>query len=187
MRFGFLPAENAFCRPVLPKPMNGMGNFVGFAKEDLTEADLLLDAVKKGVAAKSAPQALYDTAVESLVKLPGYTWAGIYIIEGADLVLKAWWGPQPTEHTRIPVGTGVCGAAAKSGRTEVVGDVSKDPRYLECFPTTKSEIVVPIKDGTRVYGEIDVDSDVLDAFGSEDQTFLEKLAFHMMLGVRGKV
>jgi len=167
--------------------MNGMGNFQGFAKEEATEADLLLAAMKKGVAAKSAPQALYDTAVESLAKMPRYTWAGIYMIEGPDLVLKAWRGPQATEHTRIPVGTGVCGAAAKSGRTEVVGDVSKDVRYLECFPSTKSEIVVPIKDGTRVYGEIDVDSDTLDAFGDKDKLFLEKLAFNLMLGVRGKV
>ena len=55
------------------------------------------------------------------------------------------------------------------------------------MPSTKSEIVVPIQDGTRVYGEIDVDSDELSAFGEKERLFLEKLAFQVMLGVRGKV
>ena len=105
-----------------------------------------------------------------------YDWVGIYWVEGPDLVLGPWKGPGPTEHTRIPIGTGVCGAAAASGRTEVVADVSKDPRYLACFPSTKSEIVVPIRAGTRVIGEIDIDGTELQAFGGEDQQFLEAVA-----------
>jgi len=118
---------------------------------------------------------------EAIVKLlnsavPAYSWVGIYAVEGKDLVLDSWVGPAATEHTRIPIGKGVCGYAAKSGRTEIVSDVSKDPRYLQCFLSTKSEIVVPITRGGAVLGEIDIDSDQLDAFSSVDREFLEAVA-----------
>ena len=73
-----------------------------------------------------------------------YSWVGIYLVEGDDLVLGPWKGPEATEHVRIPVGEGICGAAAATGETEVVDDVNADPRYLACFPSTRSEIVVPI-------------------------------------------
>jgi L-methionine (R)-S-oxide reductase len=108
--------------------------------------------------------------------VPHYSWVGIYWIEGSDLVLGAWNGPEATEHTRIPVGVGVCGAAAASGKTEVVGDVSADPRYLACFPSTRSEIVVPIFSDGTVIGEIDIDSSDLHVFGGDDQRFLERVA-----------
>jgi L-methionine (R)-S-oxide reductase len=108
--------------------------------------------------------------------VPHYSWVGIYWVEGSDLVLGAWNGPEATEHTRIPIGIGVCGAAAASGTTEVVGDVSLDPRYLACFPSTRSEIVVPIFSDGTVIGEIDIDSSALDAFGPDDQRFLERVA-----------
>jgi len=117
-------------------------------------------------------------ARETMVKLlnssiPTYSWVGIYVVEGNDLVLNAWAGPAATEHTRIPIGKGVCGFAAKAGRTEIVSDVSKDPRYLQCFLSTKAEIVVPISYKGTVVGEIDIDSDHLDAFSSVDREFLE--------------
>lgn len=109
-------------------------------------------------------------------RFPHYDWVGIYWVEGRDLVLGPWKGPVATEHARIPIGSGVCGAAAASGRTEVVDDVSKDPRYLACFPSTKSEIVVPIRAGSRVIGEIDIDGKELNAFDAADQEFLEAVA-----------
>ena len=105
-----------------------------------------------------------------------YSWVGIYLVEGDDLVLGPWQGPEPTEHTRIPVGQGVCGAAAASGVTEIVDDVNADPRYLACFPSTRSEIVVPIALDGRVVGEIDIDSDRPAAFGDDDREFLERVA-----------
>ncbi len=108
--------------------------------------------------------------------VPTYSWAGIYTVEGKDLVLDSWAGPAATEHTRIPIGKGVCGFAAKAGRTEIVSDVSKDPRYLQCFLSTKAEIVVPIFNGGTVVGEIDIDSDQLDAFSTLDREFLEAVA-----------
>lgn len=105
-----------------------------------------------------------------------YSWVGIYLVEGPDLVLGPWKGPQATEHVRIPVGQGVCGAAAASGRTEIVDDVNADPRYLACFASTRSEIVVPIAFQGTVVGEIDIDSDEPAAFGQEDKAFLERVA-----------
>ena len=113
-----------------------------------------------------------------------YSWVGIYLIEDGDLVLGPWRGPQATEHVRIPVGQGICGAAAASGRTEVVADVHADERYLACFPSTRSEIVVPISYDGRVVGEIDVDSDVPDAFTHEDRAFLERVALLISPHVR---
>ena len=105
-----------------------------------------------------------------------YSWVGIYLVESDDLVLGPWKGREATEHVRIPIGEGICGAAAASGRTEVVGDVASDERYLACFPSTRSEIVAPILFEGRVVGEIDVDSDVAAAFDEADRTFLERVA-----------
>jgi len=105
-----------------------------------------------------------------------YSWVGIYFVEEGDLVLGPWRGPEATEHVRIPVGQGVCGAAAASGETEIVDDVNADPRYLACSIETRSEIVVPIMAGAEVLGEIDIDSDHLAAFTAEDQTLLEAVA-----------
>jgi L-methionine (R)-S-oxide reductase len=115
-----------------------------------------------------------------------YSWVGIYLVEDDDLVLGPWKGPAATEHVRIPIGQGVCGAAAASGRTELVDDVNDDDRYLACFPSTRSEIVVPIAYEGRVVGEIDIDSDRPAAFGPEDQEFLERVALlisaHSLVG-----
>ena len=105
-----------------------------------------------------------------------YSWVGIYLVEGDELVLGPWRGPNATEHVRIPVGQGVCGAAAATGETEIVDDVNADPRYLACFPSTRSEIVVPIAHDGRVVGEIDIDSDRPAAFRAEDRELLERVA-----------
>lgn len=105
-----------------------------------------------------------------------YTWVGIYIVDGDNLVLGPWKGEQATEHVKIPIGKGICGSAAASGRTEIVPDVNADDRYIACFVSTKSEIVVPIKDNYKIIGEIDIDSDKKDAFTRSDKEFLEKIA-----------
>ncbi|MGN6564033.1 MAG: GAF domain-containing protein [Thermomicrobiales bacterium] len=121
--------------------------------------------------------ALYDGACRVLNEsVPNYNWVGIYLVEGDDLVLVAWRGPAPTEHVRIPLGQGICGAAASSGETIIVDDVNADPRYLACFLNTRAEIVVPIQDERMVYGEIDIDGDRVAAFGPVDRAFLEGVA-----------
>jgi L-methionine (R)-S-oxide reductase len=109
-------------------------------------------------------------------KINHYNWVGIYIVEKDDLILGPWRGEQATEHTKIPVGKGVCGSAAATGKTEIVPNVKEDNRYLECFIGTKSEIVVPIKKDGRILAEIDIDSNAEDAFTKKDKIFLEKIA-----------
>ena len=105
-----------------------------------------------------------------------YSWVGVYVVEGDDLVLAAWQGPEATAHVTIPIGEGICGSAAATGRTEVVDDVAADPRYLACFVSTRREIVVPIVVDGDVVGEIDIDSDEPSAFDADDQAFLEQVA-----------
>jgi len=108
-----------------------------------------------------------------------YNWVGFYMLEpGAHppvLVLQAFVGAM-TPHTRIPLNQGICGAAASSGKTIVVDDVSKDPRYLACSLETKSEIVVPIFIKGQVAGELDIDSHFSAAFGDEDKKLVQYCA-----------
>lgn len=104
-----------------------------------------------------------------------FHWTGVYLLEGDTLVLGPYVG-LPTEHLRIPLGTGICGAAAAERATIVVDDVRADSRFLACFVSTRSEIVVPILAGERVIGEIDVDSDSPAAFGPADREYLEQVA-----------
>ena len=105
-----------------------------------------------------------------------YSWVGIYIVKGNDLILGPWRGEYATEHTKIPIGKGICGSAAQSGKTELIPDVNKDSRYLACFVSMRSEIVVPIKKNKKIVGEIDIDSDIFNAFSKQDAFFLEKIA-----------
>jgi len=105
-----------------------------------------------------------------------FDWVGIYLVRGKDLVLEAYAGDEETEHVRIPIGLGICGSAAKQGETIVVPDVNKDPRYLMCFASTRSEIVVPIRGRNGVLGEIDIDSSRLSAFNERDREILEGAA-----------
>ena len=136
-----------------------------------------LNGVRAAIAEAAGPEAAAQRVVDLLHdRFPSYDWVGIYWVDGPDLALGPWTGPQATEHTRIPIGTGVCGAAAESGRTEIVGDVAADPRYLACFASTKSEIVVPIFEGGEVIGEIDIDGTDPDAFDATDARFLEEIA-----------
>lgn len=108
-----------------------------------------------------------------------YNWVGIYWVDGGELVLGPWSGPRATEHVRIPLDRGLCGAAVREGRTIIVDDVSQDPRYLACFLETHSEIVVPIRAEGKIIGEIDIDGDAVGAFDDSDREFLEQLADHI--------
>jgi L-methionine (R)-S-oxide reductase len=107
--------------------------------------------------------------------ISAYTWVGIYLLEGNELVLGPFVG-KPSPHTRIPLGRGICGAAAAEKTTIIVDNVNDDPRYLACSVETTSEIVVPIMHESTVLGEIDIDSDQPAAFGDEDRTLLEGIA-----------
>ncbi len=114
-------------------------------------------------------------AVALLKEQPDYTWVGIYLLDGNELVLGPYLG-KPSPHTRIPLGRGICGAAATEKQTIIVDDVNADPRYLACSIETKSEIVAPILFDGVVLGEIDIDSDRPAAFGDDDKQLVEAVA-----------
>ena len=122
---------------------------------------------------------LQEFCVEIIAeRLSYYNWAGFYMRDPGDenvLVLGPFRGA-PTEHVRIPVTEGICGAAVALGATMIVDDVSADPRYLACSLETRSEIVVPIRAGGKIVGEIDIDSHTINAFGTDDRSFLENCA-----------
>jgi len=125
--------------------------------------------------APSADAAMARTVALLKARMPHYTWVGIYLLSGNELVLGPFVG-KPSPHTRIPLGRGICGAAASEKATIIVDDVRADPRYLACSIDTQSEIVVPIMRGAEVLGEIDIDSDARAAFGAEDRRLLEAVA-----------
>jgi GAF domain-containing protein len=114
-------------------------------------------------------------------RLGHYDWVGFYMIEkgrpGEDpvLVLGPYVGAV-TEHKRIPLNKGICGAAASTGHTLVIDDVTQDPRYLACSIETKSEIVVPIMVKGEVVGELDIDSHTPAAFTADDRQLVEYCA-----------
>jgi L-methionine (R)-S-oxide reductase len=129
-----------------------------------------------------------DAALRAAVQLlkdnlQDYTWVGIYLLDGGELVLGPFLG-KPSPHTRIPLGAGICGAAAVEKQTIIVDDVNADPRYLACSLDTRSEIVVPIMRGDRVLGEIDIDSDRPAAFGGRDRELLERVASALATRIR---
>ena len=134
--------------------------------------DTILNAIAQ---APDAQAAMQETVRLLKEQLPHYTWAGIYLMDGDHLVLGPYLG-KPSPHTRIPLNQGICGAAASQKATIIVDDVNSDARYLACSIETKSEIVVPIMDGERVLGEIDIDSDRPAAFGADDRVLLEETA-----------
>ncbi len=142
----------------------------------------LLSDIRRAIAlAPDGLAAMRETVSLLKARRPHYTWVGIYLVEGDELVLGPYLG-KPSPHTRIPLGRGICGAAATERATIVVDDVNNDPRYLACSIETRSEIVVPIFAGgsggsTRwVLGELDIDSDQPAAFGPDDRALLEAVA-----------
>ncbi len=107
-------------------------------------------------------------------KIPYYNWVGFYFAKDEKLVLGPFCGDD-TEHKIISFGKGICGRVAKSEKTLIVQDVSREKNYLACSIKVKAEIVIPIiKDG-KFLGEIDIDSHYLSPFSNEDKEFLEKV------------
>ena len=121
--------------------------------------------------------ALQRLATALHAEVDHYDWFGFYLtVPGSrELALGPYEGAA-TDHLRIPFGRGVCGQAAEREETVVVDDVTQEANYLACSVETKSEIVVPIMEGDRVLGEIDIDSHRKNGFDESDREFLEELA-----------
>jgi GAF domain-containing protein len=104
-----------------------------------------------------------------------YTSVYLYMLSGDELVLEAHAGRE-TEHRRIPVGKGVCGTAVATGKDQNIGDVRAIENYIACNLFTRSELVVLIRRGDRILGQIDVDSDAPDPFTPEEEAEVKKVA-----------
>ena len=103
-----------------------------------------------------------------------YNWVGFYFKNGDKLELKL--GPyvgEPTDHTIIPFGKGICGQVAVSNQNFVVPDVAAQDNYIACSITVKAEIVIPIFVNGENVGQIDIDSNTPDPFTEADERFLE--------------
>ena len=105
--------------------------------------------------------------------LPDVNWAGFYLLQDHELILGPFQGKPAC--VRIPVGKGVCGFAAKQCETVIVPNVSEFPGHIACDPESKSEIVIPLFDGERVLGVLDLDSTSLGRFDDQDAEGLNEL------------
>jgi GAF domain-containing protein len=104
-----------------------------------------------------------------------HSWVGIYYLRGNTLELGPFSG-LPTLHTRITVGSGVCGTAVQERRNQVIGDVRQCDNYLCCSEAVRSEIVVLIWRNHEILGVIDIDSDEIESFGHKHEQDLDQVA-----------
>jgi L-methionine (R)-S-oxide reductase len=147
----------------------------GVAKEksalyrDLAEA---LDALLAGEPDRTANAA--NAAAAIFHSLPALNWAGFYFVRGEELVLGPFQGKPAC--VRIPLGRGVCGTAARERRSILVPDVEAFSGHIACDSTSRSELVIPLLDGERLLGVLDMDSPDLGRFDSADQAGCEALA-----------
>lgn len=134
-------------------------------------------AVLRGAFAREAGrQELLRIAAEKIQAAGSpYTSVYLYMLDGDELVLEAYAGRE-TEHTRIPVGKGVCGTAVSTGQDQNVGDVGSIGNYIACNIWTRSELVVLIRRGAAILGQIDIDSDVPDPFTPDEEAEVRKVA-----------
>ena len=140
------------------------------------DASRVIAALRGTFAKEASREELLRTAAERIRAAgPPYTSVYLYMLHGDELVLEAYAGRE-TEHTRIPVGTGVCGTAVASGKDQNVPDVTAVGNYLACNTWTRSELVVLIRRGSLVLGQIDVDSDVPDPFTPEEEAQVRQVA-----------
>src|SRR5215204_2006396 len=138
-----------------------------------------LKAEVEALVASDAPDEEVLGRVVSLVhdERPLWDWSGIYLLVDGTLVLGPFAGShEPPEHSRIEVGEGVCGTAVAEDRNQIVEDVREIDNYLACSLSTRSELVVLIRENGRIVGQFDIDSDERAAFTREDESLLEELA-----------
>ena len=140
------------------------------------QADRVIAALRGAFAREVGREALLRTAAEKIRAAGGpYTSVYMYMLHGNELVLEAYAGRE-TEHTRIAVGDGVCGTAVASGEDQNVPDVRAISNYIACNTWTRSELVVLIRRGAEILGQIDVDSDEPDPFTPAEEAEVRRVA-----------
>jgi GAF domain-containing protein len=138
----------------------------------------VLSEIDRELAAVSGAESSMDAAMRTIARqLPHYNWVGVYLLNGDTLELGPYVGAA-TDHTRIPVGRGVCGTAVAEDANQVIDDVRTLDNYLACSVETRSEIVVLIRDSRdgSILGQIDADGHAVGAFDASDEALLEEIA-----------
>jgi L-methionine (R)-S-oxide reductase len=140
------------------------------------DADRVIAALR-GAFARDAGRVELLTLAAERIRGAGapYTSAYLYMVHGDQLVLEAFAGRE-TEHTQIAVGHGVCGTAVATGLDQNVPDVRAVDNYIACNAWTRSELVVLIRRGSTILGQIDIDSDVPDPFTPDEEAAVRKVA-----------
>lgn len=140
--------------------------------------ELLLEFRAFALTASTAQSLMEHIAQRLHEKMTRYNWVGFYLVDPADpgVLLVGPFAGSFTPNARIPLDTGLCGAAATTGQTVVVDDVSKDPRYLSGSSMVNSEIVVPILVKAALAAELDVESYFAGTFDKPEQDFVEACA-----------
>ncbi|PYP14617.1 MAG: diguanylate cyclase [Gemmatimonadetes bacterium] len=141
-----------------------------------SEATKVVRALRAAQLHDESRQALLQMACERIRAWGApYTSVYAYMLDDNELVLEAHAG-RDTDHTRIPVGKGVCGTAVAEQRDQNVADVTAIGNYLACNVFTKSELVVLIRRGDHILGQIDIDSDVPNGFGEREHADIKEVA-----------
>lgn len=142
----------------------------------ILNADAVIRALQGAFARNVGRQGLLDL-VATRLRAAGSPYTGVYLymLHGDLLVLEAFDG-RPTDHTRIPVGHGVCGRAVAEGRDLNVPDVSQAEGYLACSIETRSELVVLVRRHDEILGQIDIDSDAVDGFDADEEAAVRAVA-----------
>ncbi|HEY3011323.1 MAG TPA: GAF domain-containing protein [Gemmatimonadales bacterium] len=139
-------------------------------------SDRVVAALRGAFARDEGREGLLRMAAEKIRAAgPPYTSVYLYMLHGNELVLEAYAGRE-TDHRRIPVGVGVCGTAVVSGEDQNVRDVRAVENYLACNAWTRSELVVLIRRGGMILGQIDIDSDVPDPFTPHEEAAVKRVA-----------
>jgi len=140
--------------------------------------ELLREFQEFAATAASAKAVMERIAQRLHEKMTAYNWVGFYLADPTDpgVLLVGPYVGSFEPHSRIPLNSGLCGAAASSGQVVVVQDVTKDPRYLAGSSLVKSEIVVPIFAKQKLAAELDIDSYFLNTFTKLEQEFVEACA-----------
>lgn len=142
----------------------------------ILDTDRIIAALRGSFARDAGRQALLQLAADRIQSAgQPYTSVYLYMLHGDTLQLEAYAGRE-TEHTRIAVGNGVCGTAVATGSDQNVGDVRAIENYIACNTFTRSELVVLIRRGQTILGQIDVDSDVSDPFTPDEEAAVKRIA-----------